>query len=39
MKGWGRGDAKWACDAKFGNCTDFHSYFMGLARSKGPPAR
>lgn len=37
--GWGRGDAEWACDAKFGNCTDFHSYFMGLARSKGLPAR
>ena len=38
-KGWGRGDAEWACDAKFGNCTDFHSYFMGLARAKGLPAR
>jgi len=38
-KSWGRGDAEWACDAKFGNCTDFHSYFMGLARSKGLPAR
>ena len=37
--GWGRGDAEWACDAKFGNCTDFHSYFMGLARTKGLPAR
>jgi len=37
--GWGRGDAEWACDAKFGNCTDFHSYFMGLARSKGMSAR
>ena len=34
-KSWGRGDAEWACDAKFGNCTDFHSYFMGLARAKG----
>jgi transglutaminase-like putative cysteine protease len=37
--GWGRGDAEWACDAKFGNCTDFHSYFMGLARTKGIAAR
>ncbi len=37
--GWGRGDAEWACDARFGNCTDFHSYFMGLARAKGIPAR
>jgi transglutaminase-like putative cysteine protease len=36
---WGRGDAEWACDAQFGNCTDFHSYFMGLARAKGMPAR
>ena len=38
-KGWGRGDAEWACDARYGNCTDFHSYFMGLARSKGLAAR
>jgi transglutaminase-like putative cysteine protease len=36
---WGRGDAEWACDAKLGNCTDFHSYFMGLARTKKIPAR
>jgi transglutaminase-like putative cysteine protease len=37
--GWGRGDAEWACDAKYGNCTDFHSYFIGLARAKHIPAR
>ena len=36
---WGRGDAEWACDSRYGNCTDFHSYFIGLARSKGIPAR
>lgn len=36
---WGRGDAEWACDSRYGNCTDFHSYFMGLARSKGIPTR
>lgn len=36
---WGRGDSEWACDAKYGNCTDFHSYFMALARTKGIPAR
>jgi transglutaminase-like putative cysteine protease len=36
---WGRGDAEWACDARFGNCTDFHSYFIGLARAKHIPAR
>src|SRR5262249_5398114 len=21
--GWGRGDAVWACDSRFGNCSDF----------------
>jgi len=37
--GWGRGDAKYACDVRTGNCTDFHSYFIALARSIGIPAR
>jgi len=37
--GWGRGDALYACDAKRGNCTDFHSLFIALARSRGIPAR
>jgi transglutaminase-like putative cysteine protease len=37
--GWGKGDAMYACDAKTGNCTDFHSYFIALARSIGIPAR
>jgi hypothetical protein len=37
--GWGRGDAEWACDAKRGNCTDFHSLFIAMARSQGIPAR
>jgi transglutaminase-like putative cysteine protease len=37
--GWGRGDALWACDAHHGNCTDFHSLFIALARSAGIPAR
>jgi transglutaminase-like putative cysteine protease len=37
--GWGRGDALWACDAKRGNCTDFHSLFIGMARALGIPAR
>ena len=36
---WGRGDSEWACDSRYGNCTDFHSYFMGLARTKGIPTR
>ena len=37
--GWGRGDAMYACDARTGNCTDFHAYFIALARSIGMPAR
>ncbi len=37
--GWGHGDALWACNSHHGNCTDFHSLFMGLARSSGIPAR
>jgi len=37
--GWGNGDAVYACDARTGNCTDFHSYFIALARSVGIPAR
>ncbi|MDC1038049.1 transglutaminase-like domain-containing protein [Candidatus Marinimicrobia bacterium] len=37
--GWGKGDAVYACDLKTGNCTDFHSYFIALARSVDIPAR
>jgi len=37
--GWGRGDALWACDHKRGNCTDFHSLLIGMARSQKIPAR
>ncbi len=37
--GWGQGDIYWACDAKRGNCTDFHALFTGLARAVGIPAR
>jgi transglutaminase-like putative cysteine protease len=37
--GWGRGDAVWACDSKHGNCTDFHSLFISLARSQKIPAK
>ena len=37
--GWGKGDATYACDIASGNCTDFHSYFIALARSVGIPAR
>lgn len=38
-EGWGQGDAIHACDARTGNCTDYHAYFIGLARSVGIPAR
>ena len=37
--GYGSGDAEWACDSKFGNCTDFHSLFISLARAKQMPAQ
>lgn len=37
--GYGNGDSVWACDSQFGNCTDFHSLFISLARAKGLPAR
>ena len=37
--GYGNGDSVWACDSKTGNCTDFHSLFISLARSRDIPAR
>jgi len=37
--GWGRGDACWAAESGFGNCTDFHSLFISLARSEGIPCK
>ena len=39
MPGWGRGDACWATDSGFGNCTDFHSLFISLARTEGIPSK
>lgn len=36
---YGKGDAVYACDALTGNCTEFHSLFISLARSAGIPAR
>ncbi|NRB62631.1 MAG: transglutaminase domain-containing protein, partial [Saprospiraceae bacterium] len=36
---YGTADANFACDAKSGNCTEFHSLFISLARSSGIPAR
>lgn len=38
-KPWGRGDAVWACDSKFGNCTDFHSLFISMARGNKIPSK
>ncbi|MGE5325009.1 MAG: transglutaminase-like domain-containing protein [Actinomycetota bacterium] len=37
--GWGHGDAVWACDSHHGNCTDFHSLFISMARSLHIPAK
>jgi transglutaminase-like putative cysteine protease len=37
--GWGLGDTERACDIRKGNCTDFHSLFMSLARAKRIPSR
>ncbi len=36
---FGNGNSNYACDISVGNCTDFHSYFMSLARSIKVPAR
>ena len=38
-EGWGHGDTLWACDSKHGNCTDFHSVFISMARAEKVPAR
>lgn len=38
-KGWGQGDSVWACDSKFGNCTDFHSLFISMARGNKIPSK
>ncbi len=37
--GWGHGDALWACDSHHGNCTDFHSLFISMARSQHIPTK
>lgn len=37
--GWGNGDTFWACNERYGNCTDFHSLLISLARTEGIPAR
>ena len=37
--GWGQGDTLRACVLGKGNCTDFHSLFISMARGVGIPAR
>jgi transglutaminase-like putative cysteine protease len=37
--GWGQGDTRRACRLAKGNCTDFHSLFISLARAQGIPCR
>jgi hypothetical protein len=37
--GWGKGSTQWACDSKFGNCTDFHAMIMSIGRTKGIPVK
>lgn len=37
--GWGRGDTRRACRVGKGNCTDFHSLFISMARASQIPAR
>jgi transglutaminase-like putative cysteine protease len=39
IPGWGNGDTIRACSVKAGNCTDFHSLFVSLARASGIPAK
>lgn len=36
--GAGLGDAIWACDSKTGDCSDYHSVFIGVCRAAGIPA-
>jgi len=39
IPGWGNGDTERVCLLKAGNCTDFHSLFISLARASGIPAK
>lgn len=39
VSGWGNGDTERVCLLKKGNCTDFHSLFISLARASGIPAK
>ena len=37
--GWGNGSTQWACDAHYGNCSDFHALVMSIGRTKGVPVK
>jgi transglutaminase-like putative cysteine protease len=39
VPGWGLGDIPYCLKVGKGNCTDFHSLFIALARTSGIPAR
>ena len=39
VAGYGKGDVIRACDIGTGNCTDFHSLFISLARNQKIPSR
>jgi len=39
VPGWGLGDIPYCLKIGKGNCTDFHTLFIALARSAGIPAR
>ena len=39
IPGFGRGDARWACQSGYGNCTDYHSLFISIARKRSLPAK
>jgi len=39
VPGWGRGDTRRVCLLGVGNCTDFHSLFISMARASHVPAR
>ncbi|MFN0207154.1 MAG: transglutaminase-like domain-containing protein [Planctomycetota bacterium] len=38
-EGWGNGDIQFVCDSKRGNCSDFHTLFIAMARAAGIHAR
>jgi transglutaminase-like putative cysteine protease len=39
IPGWGQGDTPRVCLVKAGNCTDFHSLFISMARENGIPGK